>query len=87
MFGPLRVRGANKEEAEKLGVSCWRKSVWQSVHITTLPNFWWSTAACGDCPRAGGEAEKMLFDEPTSALDPELRHEVLRLCRIWLKKG
>ncbi|BBU85390.1 hypothetical protein EIMP300_67900 [Escherichia coli] len=41
MFGPLRVRGANKEEAEKLlwRVSCWRKSVWQSVHITTLPNF------------------------------------------------
>lgn len=39
MFGPLRVRGANKEEAENWRVSCWRKSVWQSVHITTLPNF------------------------------------------------
>ena len=26
---------------------------------TSLPfrTFWWSTAACGDCPRAGGEAE------------------------------
>lgn len=39
MFGPLRVRGANKEEAENWHVSCWRKSVWQNVHITTLPNF------------------------------------------------
>ncbi|GHK20264.1 hypothetical protein ECZU03_40530 [Escherichia coli] len=39
MFGPLRVRGANKEEAENWRVSCWRKSVWQNVHITTLPNF------------------------------------------------
>lgn len=39
MFGPLRVRGANKEEAENWRVSSWRKSVWQNVHITTLPNF------------------------------------------------
>lgn len=39
MFGPLRVRGANKEGRKNWRVSCWRKSVWQSVHITTLPNF------------------------------------------------
>lgn len=39
MFGLPRVRGANKEEAENWRVSCWRKSVWQNVHITTLPNF------------------------------------------------
>ena len=39
MFGPLRVRGANKEEAEKLARELLAKSVWQNVHITTLPNF------------------------------------------------
>ena len=38
MFGPLRVRGANKRR-KNWHVSCWRKSVWQNVHITTLPNF------------------------------------------------
>ncbi len=36
---PLRVRGANKRGGKNWRVSCWRKSVWQSVHITTLPNF------------------------------------------------
>ncbi len=35
----LRVRGANKEEAEKLARELLAKSVWQNVHITTLPNF------------------------------------------------
>lgn len=39
MFGPLRVRGANKKRRKNWHVSCWRKSVWQNVHITTLPNF------------------------------------------------
>lgn len=39
MFGPLRVRGANKKRRKNWRVSCWRKSVWQNVHITTLPNF------------------------------------------------
>ncbi len=58
MFGPLRVRGANKEEAEKLA----REAAGESRSgrtCTSLPfrTFWWSTAACGDCPRAGGEAE------------------------------
>lgn len=39
MFGPLRVRGANKEEAENWRVSCWRKSAWQNALTTTLPSF------------------------------------------------
>ena len=37
MFGPLRVR--TKKRRKNWRVSCWRKSVWQNVHITTLPNF------------------------------------------------
>lgn len=57
MFGPLRVRGANKEEAEKLARELLAKV--GLAERTSLPfrTFWWSTAACGDCPRAGGEAE------------------------------
>ena len=58
MFGPLRVRGANKEEAEKLARSCWAKvGLAERAHHYPSGTFWWSTAACGDCPRAGGEAE------------------------------
>ncbi len=39
MFGPLRVRGANKEEAEKLARELLAKVGLADVHITTLPNF------------------------------------------------
>ena len=28
-----------KKRRKNWHVSCWRKSVWQNVHITTLPNF------------------------------------------------
>ena len=28
-----------KKRRKNWRVSCWRKSVWQNVHITTLPNF------------------------------------------------
>ncbi len=51
------MRGANKEEAEKLARELLAKAVWQNVHITTLPNFLVVNSSCGDCPRAGGEAE------------------------------
>ena len=58
MFGPLRVRGANKEEAEKLARELAGESR-SGRTCTSLPfrTFWWSTAACGDRTRAGGEAE------------------------------
>lgn len=38
MFGPQRVRGANKEQAEKLAKELLAKWVWPNVHITTLLN-------------------------------------------------
>ncbi|SQC38666.1 glutamate transport ATP-binding protein [Klebsiella pneumoniae] len=38
MFGPLRVRGASKQAAEKLAKICWRKSVWLSARITIRLN-------------------------------------------------
>ena len=58
MFGPLRVRGANKEEAEKLARELLAKvGLAERAHHYPSELSWWSTAACGDCPRAGGEAE------------------------------
>ena len=39
MFGPLRVRGANKAAAEALAKICWRKWASQNVLTTTLLNF------------------------------------------------
>lgn len=40
MFGPLRVRGANKEEAEKLARELLAKvGSWQNALTTTLPSF------------------------------------------------
>ncbi len=57
MFGPLRVRGANKEEAENWRVSCWRKSAGRTRSPLPFRAFWWSATACGDCPCAGGKTE------------------------------
>ena len=31
--------------------------------------------------------DAILFDEPTSALDPEMVGEVLKSCKIWLRKA
>lgn len=39
MFGSLRVRGANKEEAEKLARELLAKVGWQNALTTTLPSF------------------------------------------------
>ncbi len=51
------MRGANKEEAEKLARELLAKSAWQNALTTTLPSFLVVNTACGDRTRAGGEAE------------------------------
>ncbi len=87
MFGPLRVRGANKEEAEKLAREL--LASWSGRTCTSLPfrTFWWSTAACGHRPRALAVKPKMmLFDEPIFP-DPELRHEVLKVMQDLAEEG
>ena len=69
-------------------MSCWRKSVWQNVHITTLPNFTGGQQQRVAIARALAVKPKMmLFDEPTSALDPELRHEVLKVMQDLAEEG
>ncbi len=57
MFGPLRVRGANKEEAEKLARELLAKVGGRTRSPLPFRAFWWSTAACGDRTRAGGKTE------------------------------
>lgn len=58
MFGPLRVRGVKKEEAEKTGESTISES-WTGGTGAPLPlrAFRWSTTARRHCPSAGREAE------------------------------
>ena len=78
MFGPLRVRGANKEEAEKLA-----RELLAKVGLAERAHHYPSELSGGQQQRVAiaralaVKPKMMLFDEPTSALDPELRHEVL----------
>lgn len=80
MFGPLRVRGANKEEAEKLA-----RELLAKVGLAERAHHYPSELSGGQQQRVAiaralaVKPKMMLFDEPTSALDPELRHEVLKV--------
>ncbi len=70
MFGPLRVRGASKQAAEKQA-----KELLAKVGLAERAHHYPSgtlrrPAQRSYRPRAGGSLKMMLFDEPTSALDP-----------------
>ena len=71
MFGPLRVRGANKEEAEKLA-----RELLAKVGLAERAHHYPSELSGGQQQRlciARGIAirpEVLLLDEPCSALDP-----------------
>lgn len=87
MFGPLRVRGANKEEAEKLA-----RELLAKVGLAERAHHYPSELSGGQQQRVAiaralaVKPKMMLFDEPTSALDPELRHEVLQLAHLLDRK-
>ena len=87
-FGPIRVRGAKKEDAHKLA-----RELLAKVGLAERANHFPSELSGGQQQRVAiaralaVKPKLMLFDEPTSALDPELRHEVLKVMQDLAEEG
>jgi len=87
-FGPIRVRGAKKEEAQRLA-----RELLGKVGLAERANHFPSELSGGQQQRVAiaralaVKPKMMLFDEPTSALDPELRHEVLKVMLDLAEEG
>lgn len=87
-FGPIRVRGASKADAEKLAHELLAK-----VGLANRAEHFPSELSGGQQQRVAiaralaVKPKMMLFDEPTSALDPELRHEVLTVIKALAEEG
>ncbi|MDN4130365.1 glutamine transport system ATP-binding protein [Pantoea ananatis] len=87
-FGPIRVRGASKEEARQLAQNLLAK-----VGLAERAGHFPSELSGGQQQRVAiaralaVKPKMMLFDEPTSALDPELRHEVLKVMQDLAEEG
>lgn len=87
-FGPIRVRGVSKAEAEKLALELLAK-----VGLSERAHHFPSELSGGQQQRVAiaralaVKPKLMLFDEPTSALDPELRHEVLTVMKDLADEG
>jgi len=87
-FGPKKVRGASKAEANDLAEDLLRK-----VGLSDRGDFYPSALSGGQQQRIAiaramsVKPKIMLFDEPTSALDPELREEVLNVMTAVAREG
>ncbi|MFA3760331.1 glutamine ABC transporter ATP-binding protein GlnQ [Yersinia sp. 2544 StPb PI] len=87
-FGPIRVRGASKEAANKLAMELLTK-----VGLAERAHHFPAELSGGQQQRVAiaralaVKPKLMLFDEPTSALDPELRHEVLTVMKDLAEEG
>nr|WP_234472190.1 MULTISPECIES: glutamine ABC transporter ATP-binding protein GlnQ [Erwinia] len=87
-FGPIRVRGAKKADAQRLA-----KELLGKVGLAERANHFPSELSGGQQQRVAiaralaVKPKMMLFDEPTSALDPELRHEVLKVMQDLAEEG
>ncbi|WP_432321791.1 glutamine ABC transporter ATP-binding protein GlnQ [Yersinia enterocolitica] len=87
-FGPIRVRGASKEAANKLAMGLLTK-----VGLEERAHHYPAELSGGQQQRVAiaralaVKPKLMLFDEPTSALDPELRHEVLTVMKDLAEEG
>lgn len=87
-FGPIRVRGASKEAANKLAMELLTK-----VGLEERAHHYPAELSGGQQQRVAiaralaVKPKLILFDEPTSALDPELRHEVLTVMKDLAEEG
>ena len=87
-FGPKKVRGASKTEANDLAEDLLKK-----VGLSDRGDFYPSELSGGQQQRVAiaramsVKPKIMLFDEPTSALDPELREEVLNVMTAVAREG
>ncbi|WP_419456821.1 glutamine ABC transporter ATP-binding protein GlnQ [Agrobacterium tumefaciens] len=87
-FGPRRVRGIGKEEAQQQA-----KALLAKVGLAERGDHYPSELSGGQQQRVAiaralaVKPKLMLFDEPTSALDPELRQEVLKVMQSLAEEG
>jgi len=87
-FGPRKVRGASRREAEEQAVALLEK-----VGLRDRAHHYPSELSGGQQQRVAiaralaVRPKVMLFDEPTSALDPELKQEVLTVMRQLAQEG
>ncbi|HEX6922362.1 MAG TPA: amino acid ABC transporter ATP-binding protein [Bacillales bacterium] len=87
-LGPLKVRKASKEEADKTAHDLLKK-----VGLSDKANVYPDSLSGGQKQRVAiarslaMNPKVMLFDEPTSALDPELIGEVLETMKDLAKEG
>lgn len=87
-FGPIRVRGTKKADAQQLA-----KALLTKVGLAERAHHFPAELSGGQQQRVAiaralaVKPKMMLFDEPTSALDPELRHEVLKVMQDLAEEG
>ena len=87
-FGPRKVRGLGKREAERQAEELLRK-----VGLEGKTHQYPAELSGGQQQRVAiaralaVKPKVMLFDEPTSALDPELKQEVLNVMRQLAQEG
>ena len=87
-FGPKKVRGASRSEANAIA-----RDLLEKVGLADRCNHYPSELSGGQQQRVAiaramsVNPKIMLFDEPTSALDPELREEVLNVMMAVAQQG
>ena len=87
-FGPRKVRGASRAEAQAQALALLEK-----VGLRERAHHYPSELSGGQQQRVAiaralaVRPKVMLFDEPTSALDPELKQEVLTVMRALAQEG